>query len=291
MTAPAIRPMTLADIDPASVALVDSGFGDRRTWFEFAVTHPACRPVVAELGGEIVGTGVGTANGAAGWIATIWVAPAHRGAGLGRALTEVVIGDLGATGCRTFILVATEQGQRLYEHMGFTVHTNYRILEAPNAVMEAPFTPGAPAPPPPGEADPAIRPFADGDLGPILAMDRQATGEDRSHAIRLFASPETTTVLEVAGELRGFVVRASWGGGATIAPDASDALRILAARRRAGSASGRVRVGLLEENRAGIELLVGQGYRHAWAAPRLIRGAALDWRPAWIWGQLNLALG
>jgi len=42
-------------------------------------------------------------------------------------------------------------------------------------------------------------------------------------------------VLSVDGEVRGFVIRAPWGGGATVAPDPMDAMRILRARRRASA--------------------------------------------------------
>jgi predicted N-acetyltransferase YhbS len=102
-----IRPMLPDDVAAATKAILRASWGDRRTRFEFATTQPTCRPVVAEVGDSLVGTGVGTANGAAGWVGTIWVDPDHRGAGLGRALTQAVIGGLEAAGCRTFILVAS----------------------------------------------------------------------------------------------------------------------------------------------------------------------------------------
>ena len=74
-----IRPMTQADVGPASAAILRADWGDRRSWFEFAMTQTACRPIVAEVDGALAGTGVGTANGAVGWVGTIWVDPAHRG--------------------------------------------------------------------------------------------------------------------------------------------------------------------------------------------------------------------
>jgi ribosomal protein S18 acetylase RimI-like enzyme len=274
-----IRPMLPADVAVATEAILRSDWGDRRTWFEFATTQRACRPVVAEVDGALVGTGVGTANGSVGWVGTIWVDPAQRGAGLGRALTQAVIDGLEAGGCRTLVLVATEEGLPLYERMGFELQTRYRILEAPG------LDPADVAP------DPGVRPFAWAVLDAICALDLGATGEDRSHAIRRFASPDTTKVLDVDGEVRGFVIRAPWGGGATVAPDAGDALRILDARRRASGAGGRVRVGLVEDNTAGLAALEAAGLTPIWSAPRLIRGEPLAWRPDWIWGQFNHAMG
>jgi GNAT superfamily N-acetyltransferase len=274
-----IRPMLPADVAGATDAILRADWGDRRTWFEFATTQPACRPVVAEVDGRLAGTGVGTANGPVGWVGTIWVDPAVRGAGLGRALTQAVIDDLETAGCRTLLLVATEQGLPLYERMGFERQTRYRILEAPG------LDPAATA------ADPAIRAFEASDLDAILALDLAATGEDRGHAIRRFAAADTTKVLEVDGEVRGFVIRAPWGGGATVARVAGEALRILDARRRASGPGGRVRVGVVEENAPGLAALEASGLAPIWSAPRLIRGEPLDWHPEWIWGQFNHAMG
>jgi GNAT superfamily N-acetyltransferase len=271
--------MLPADVAAASEAILRDHWGDRRSWFEFATTQPECRPVVAELDGALVGTGVGTANGSVGWVGTIWVDPARRGAGLGRALTQAVIDDLDAAACRTLVLVATAEGLPLYERMGFELQTRYRILEAPG------LDPAAAAP------DPEVRPFALADLDAICALDLAATGEDRGHAIRRFASPGTAKVLDVDGAIRGFVIRAPWGGGATVAGDPGDAMRLLDARRRASGAGGRVRVGLVEANAAGLAALEAAALTPIWSAPRLVRGEPLDWHPDWIWGQFNHAMG
>ncbi|MBI2762260.1 MAG: GNAT family N-acetyltransferase [Chloroflexi bacterium] len=285
MRTPTIRPMLPSDVLAATRALVDDNWGDRHGWFEFATSHAACRAFVAEAEGDIVGTAVGTANGPAGWIGTIWVDPDHRRAGLGRALTGAVIDALDTAGCRTLVLVATEQGLPLYEGMGFVQQARYEILEAAGLDDTAP-------------ADDDVRPFAPADLPSMLALDREATGEDRAHAIRRFAAPDSTRVLRVAGMVRAFVIRAPWGGGATIAPEHASARRILDARRRASGPHGRVRVGIVtmtgsdgrvrDTDRKRIAAL---GLRPVWSAPRLVRGEPLAWRPDWIWGQFNHAMG
>jgi hypothetical protein len=93
------------------------------------------------------------------------------------------------------------------------------------------------------------------------------------------------------GDLEGYVLRAPWGGGATIARTSDAALRILTARRRAAGPEGRIRVGLLDENTEGLERLTEVGLRLTWSAPRMLRGEPLVWRPEWIWGQFNHAMG
>jgi GNAT superfamily N-acetyltransferase len=277
--------MRPADVEPAVTAILANDWGDRRLWFEFALRSPACRAFVAvDDAGAIAGTGVATLNGPVGWIGTIWVAPGHRRRGLGRALTQATIDVAEAGGCRTLLLVATTRGRALYEGMGFEVATWYRTMEAPTSSPEG-------STPSPTTADARLRPFRPTDLDAIVALDRTATGEDRRDVIEDLVDPRGTRVLDGDDGLAGFVIRAPWGGGATIAPRIDDALAIIAARRLASSSGRPARCGILVENEAGAEALEATGWSEAWRAPRLIRGEPLDWRPERIWGQFNYAMG
>lgn len=273
--------MLPADVDAATELILSNDWGVRREWLRFAASQPACVPLVAEADGAIVATGVGTANGPVGWIGTIFIAPDRRGQGLGRALTQAIIDRLESGGCRTLVLIATTEGRRLYGRMGFDVQTRYRILEAdglPQGTVSANPSP--------------VRPFRSGDLEALIGLDREATGEDRSHVIRSLASVETARVISGPdGDIDGFVIRAPWGGGATVGRSSDAALELVAARRLSAGLEGRVRVGLLEANRAGLKRLRDAGFRAQWAAPRMIRGAPLTWRPDWLWGQFNHAMG
>ncbi len=276
--------MTAADVEPAADAVARADWGDRRLFFAFAADHPECRPFVAETDGSIVGTGIGTINGAVGWVGTIWVHETHRGRGVGGALTGAVIDALETAGCATLLLVATEMGRPMYERLGFDVVSSYRIVEAAG----------------PGDSEPSnleeparsVRPYAEEDLPAMTELDRSATGEDRAHLLAAFATPTSTRcAVRPDGLVAGFLVRAAWGGGATVAPDPSTAIVLLDDRRRRTPAGGRVRAGLLEENREGLDRLAARGWTEAWSAPRMARGAALDWHPEAIWGQFNHALG
>ena len=274
--------MRPADLDPAVAAILADEWGDRRAWFTFAISSPDCHAVVAEDGdGAIVGTGVTTINGPVGWIGTIWVAPAHRRHGLGRALTEATIDAADAASCRTLVLVATDRGRPLYEGLGFEVQTWYRTMEAPGLEAQSP------GPPDVGW----IRAFRAEDLEAIAALDRRATGEDRRGIMTDLAAPDGTRVIDRADGVGGFVIRAPWGGGATVAPRVEDALAMLHARRIASGPGKRLRCGILAENAAGAEALEADGWTEAWRAPRLIRGEPLDWHPEHIWGQFNHAMG
>jgi GNAT superfamily N-acetyltransferase len=281
MPTPRLRPMRPSDVEPAAAAILADEWGDRRPWFSFALGSPACHVVVADDGdGGVVGTGVATVNGPVGWIGTIWVAPAHRGRGLGGALTQWTIDAAESLGCRTLVLVATDRGRPLYERMGFEVQTWYRTMEVPGLPAEGSRS-----------VDPRIRMYEPADLDTIVALDRRATGEDRRDVITALASTDGTRILDGGAAPEGYVIRAPWGGGATVAPSVSDALAILQARRLASGPEKRVRCGILLENTAGAQALEADGWTEAWRAPRLIRGEPLDWRPEQIWGQFNHAMG
>ena len=273
-----IRVMTPADADPTADAIHRSGWGARHAKMAFVTRHPECRPFVADIAGSIVGSGVTTVSGSVAWIGTIWVDPAWRGHGLGRALTQATIDAAQAAGCRTLVLVATDAGRPLYERLGFEVQAHYRILEAPGLEV--------------GRADPMVRAYRPSDLTDMIALDAHATGEDRGHLLRAFAGPETTRCIDREdGTLGGFVLRPPWGGGATIVPDPDDAMVILHARRAASALDKRVRAGLLDANRDGIERLKAAGWTDAWGAPRMISGEPMDWHPDAIWGQFDHAMG
>ena len=277
MSLPAIRPMTLADVEPIAAAMLREHWGDRRVHLAFLATHPEARPFVADADGDLVGIGVLCVNGSVGWIGTVWVEPGWRRQGVGRAVTQATLDAADEAGCRTLVLVATREGRPLYERLGFEVQTAYRILEAPG-IEDA--------------MGHRVRPFAPDDLVAMEALDLAATGEDRAHLLRAFAAPETARVIEAAdGAIAGFAVRPPWGGGATIVPMIDDAVAMLDARRAAAGPGNRVRAGLLEENEAGLERLLSRGWTEAWSAPRLVRGDPLDWDPTAIWGQFNFAIG
>jgi len=272
--------MTPGDAGPAAAAVVAGGWGDRGSFFEFVARAQGCRPFVAEDRGTIVGTGVATINGPVGWVGTIFVSPEHRGHGLGMALTQAVAQALEAAGCRSLVLVATQQGRPMYERIGFAVQTAYRTVESPGLEDEA-------------ATDPRVRSYGtSADLEAMADLDRRATGEDRRHLLEAFATPDSARCLvRDDGSLGGFVVRAPWGGGATIAPDPDDAMAILDWRRRVAGPDRRVRAGVLAENVDGLRRLLELGWSEVWSAPRLIRGDPLAWQPTALWGQFNHALG
>ena len=275
-----IRPMTIRDAEPAADLLRLEGFGERHDFFVWALDRPTISVFVAEDEAGIIGTGVASAHGNAGWVGVIFVAQARRGAGLGRRITRTVIDELEARGCRTQILIASPLGRPIYEREGFTVLDR-----------QVRFTIDG-LPPDDRPLDPRIRPFAPEDLADVLALDRHVTGEDRGEPMRSVLSPETTYVaIDPAGAVTAYLARAPWRGGALIAFDPADALRLLELRRRSTGISGQAGAGVLAGNVVGRERLRAAGWLEELGGVRMIRGEPIDWHPNAIWGQLNGALG
>src|SRR5689334_15426589 len=96
-----IRPMRHADVARAADVIRRNDFGEREQFFAWAVDQPTIRGFVAVADdGAIVGTGVASAHGHAGWVGVIFVAPDRRGSGLGSRITRAVLDALERFGCR-----------------------------------------------------------------------------------------------------------------------------------------------------------------------------------------------
>lgn len=286
----AIRPMRLDDVEPAAEVMINGGWGDRRQFLTFCVEQSRFVPLVAEVDGRIVGTGVATVNGPVGWVGMIFVDEGLRGRGIGTTLTQAVIDELDRAGCVSLALLASPFGRPIYERLGFHAELDYRLLAVSGlGEKRARAAAGDPA----GEPAAArLRPYAPADLPAILAIDAAATGEDRAHLLRACANPTTGIVaLGPDGGVVGFEVQAPWGTHPIVAPELVDGIRLLEDRRTRTAAGADVRTALPDANRAGFTTLQNLGWRHERELVRMVRGTPIRWQPSAIWGQFNFAIG
>jgi len=276
-----IRDMTEADADAAVALARAQGWRDRRRFYDFVFRTPSCQPVAGISGGRLIATGLATASGAVGWLGAIAVESDFRRRGVGRAVTENLCRRLRAAGCKTLSLEATEAGRPMYERMGFRFVTAYHQLQAEHL-------PDPPAPP----EGATVRRLEPADLPAVLGLDRLATAEDRSVPLTVLAGMEAGGwVLEREGAVRGFVFPAERAYGPIVAPRFEDGIFLLDLHRHLVPASGHVRAGVPNENTAGWQVLTARGWVETWQAPRYLLGPDVRWRPEWIWGQLNSAMG
>jgi GNAT superfamily N-acetyltransferase len=289
-----IRDLTAADIQAAVDLGTAQGWRNRQLFYEFVLRTPTCRPLVGCVEGRVIATGLATANRPVGWLGAIIVAADYRGRGFGRAITEELCRLLGAAGCITLSLEATDYGRPMYERMGFRPATHYHQLQADH-LDEAPVVPdGA-----------RVRRIAEIDLPAVLELDRLATAEDRSAALRVLAAGLVSGdrddtprpgggggwILERGGVVSGYLFPAERAYGPIVAPLFADGLYLLDLHRFVVPAGAHVRAGIPDEHPAAWRELVGRGWQETWRAPRLLLGPDVPWRPECIWGQINSAMG
>jgi hypothetical protein len=169
-------------------------------------------------------------------------------------------------------LLATEAGRPVYERLGFVAGQRYGAFAWPPAGLE----PGA-----------AVVPMQLGHLPAVCALDRDATGEDRSRFIESLAAGGWVAARDA--DVVGFHLACPWGGGPTIARDAASGLalfRLAASRRRRLSRT----VGLPESNTAAGALLAGLGITAERFVTRMWLGTPPRWCPDMIFGVFNFGV-
>lgn len=158
MTAPdyALRPATPADV-PAIVGLIRELADFEKLSHLVVVTpesllpqlfgpHPAAEALVADQAGTVVGfalffTNFSTFLGKPGlYLEDLYVQPAHRGAGLGKALLQHLAALAVARECGRFewsVLDWNRNAIAFYEKMGATVMPDWRICRLTGPALQA----------------------------------------------------------------------------------------------------------------------------------------------------------
>jgi GNAT superfamily N-acetyltransferase len=276
---PAIRPARQEELSGLGSLYARAGFSARLAGVVgFARARLGGEVFVADLDGELVGVAAGAHFGRSGWVGGVAVTPERRRAGLGGALTEAVVAHLRDRRAGTVQLLATELGQPVYERLGFAAETEYRTLTGPPAPAGGTGTPTA-----------GVRAGRPGDRAAVLALDRQATGEDRGRLLGTLW-PAGGMVAGGAGAPRGFHLASPWrSGGATIAADPEAGLALLEAVRRGGAEE--LSVSVPDGNRAALLAVEAAGFRERSVTTRMRLGPPLPWRPEAVFGAHNLFWG
>jgi ribosomal protein S18 acetylase RimI-like enzyme len=285
------RPDDLARLGPLYER---AGFGARLAGVVgFARARLEGEVVVAEAGGDLAGVAAGALFGGTGWVGGVAVAPDHRRAGLGAALTQSIIEFLEARAATTVLLHATALGRPVYERLGFVPEVGYLTLTGPALPRTGPrplgpAALGETADPDHGGPAPPVRPGQAGDLEAVLALDRAATGEDRR---RLLAALWPAGGLVAGGaDPLGFHLASPWrSGGATVAADPQAGLALLEAARRVDG--DEVSMSVPATNTRAVQALEAAGFRERYRTVRMRRGPRVPWHPTAVFAAHNLFWG
>ncbi|MFJ3056319.1 GNAT family N-acetyltransferase [Herbaspirillum sp. NPDC087042] len=146
------------------------------------------------------------------------VSDALQGRGLGRAMMQTLLADAGT---RSVILNATAAGRPLYEKLGFQVTDTLSQHQSASAHAPRPVLP----------LGGRIRPLRDDEIPSLLALDRHASGMDRSALLLALLRFAEVAVLEQDGRVKGVAMLREFGRGRVIGPviaaDPEDAKRLI----------------------------------------------------------------
>lgn len=186
---------------------------------DWAFAFDLGRGVAVEANGELVGTALwwpyGPDYASAGMI--IVTAKAQR-QGIGSRLMAALLAD--AAG-RTIILNSTREGEALYTRLGFAP---YDVVNQHQAVQA-----NAPAP----DMSVPLRTATSDDRAAVLAIDKAASGMDRTALLDAISAIADMLVVVRDGRVLGYGCARRWGRGFVIGPvvagDVADARALIAA--------------------------------------------------------------
>ncbi len=191
------RDMTEADLEDGLRLSSASGWNQTIEDWRLLLSLGSGLFRVAVEDGRVVASGGAVRYGdALAWICMILVEPEERGHGLGTRIFDEVLertrtlvhsGQVHAVG-----LDATPAGRGIYHARGFG--------DGPG-IVRMKVEPGEPV-----VAPPSVQPFAEVDVGPALAADRDVFGADRGVLLRrvLDAAPDLAWVARSAGGVAGY---------------------------------------------------------------------------------------
>ena len=211
-------------------------------------------------------------------LGTVIVSPEVQRAGIGRRLLAAIVA---AAGTRAIRLNATAEGLRLYESLGFVAAGGIRQHQGVPAAGLAPT-----------EAE--IRPLAEADRPAVLALDRRASGGDRTAMLQALAALSTGLVAVQDGRLVGYALCRDFGRGRLVGPVVADseATALALVSRHVAEASGFLRVDIPDDAETLSAWLAGAGLAGVDRVRAMVRGTPPDAAPdARIFGLASQALG
>lgn len=216
---------------------------------------------------QIVGTGNVIIKDKVGWLANIIVDAPHRGKGLGAQMTKFLIDFLWDQGCKTQILIATEQGEPIYQKYGFEKITDYHCYDS---VVDTDYTPPD-----------AIRPLEASDINRVIKLDQTINGENRIHLISKFYN-NAVGYFSDSDDLLGCYLP-DFGRGCVIAQSPQVGIPLLQMKH---AQKGR-RTMLPIDNQAGIDWFEKMEMKKGAPCSKMILGKKNHWYPAMVYSYAS----
>src|ERR1700730_18484389 len=157
-----ITPIRIEDLEEIR-EFQPEGWGDIVDLFIYNIHCSFCYPIKMSIAGRMVAVGNTILYKDTAWLSQIIVHPAYRNKGLGKALTQELIGQIDQQQYKTILLDATGLGYPVYQKLGFVTiseHLHFSSSEIASAF----------------EKSGSILPVNEGDREAIFQLDELATG-------------------------------------------------------------------------------------------------------------------
>lgn len=229
----------------------------------------------ARLDNRVVGLSSCLPFDSTGWIGGVAVLPEHGRRGLGERLTALAVSTVRDRGALTVLLHATAAARPLYKRMGFVDEADFVELVGPALETQK-------------VSSPAVRAATMDDLDDVLALDRDATGEDRSSLLRALW-PGGARVYDDSGVVGYHLPQIPTAVGAVVTSDPAAGLVLLSTAL--GERDQPTRVPFQSDHREIRDLLGRAGYTEHARTTRMRLGAPVDVRPERLVSAFNLYWG
>jgi GNAT superfamily N-acetyltransferase len=222
--------------------------------------------LVAERGGQVVGSAFADERGPVVGVGPVTVDPAAQDAGVGRALMEAIVArerDRGAPAVRLVQTAYHYRSLALYSKLGFLVREPLSVLQGPPPATRIP---GA-----------SVRDAEDQDIDACGDLCVRVHGHDRSGELRDAIRAGTARVVERGGRVSGYATGFGYGWHA-VAETNEDMIGLL------GSAEAFMGLGILVPSR-NSELLgkcLGHGMRIVQQSTLMTIGLYSEPSGAWL---------
>ncbi|NQV03006.1 MAG: GNAT family N-acetyltransferase [Bacteroidia bacterium] len=225
---------------------------------------PGFEAVVAEVNGAIAGLGHIIFFGSSAWLGNIIVREEFRSQGVGTRITQHLL-SLIRKGDPT-LLVATEQGYKVYSRLGFIPSSTYCFYHGGD--MSKPDSEN-------------IRQATLEDIPLIRTLDKEGTGEIRDWILEKHF-PGTIVHKTSDGQLLTGFYMPNFGEGLIVAKDEEAGLNLLKYKAYHHSEK---QICVPSDNFSARNYLKQHAYKEYLTTPRMFFKKEVSWRPKWIYSR------
>jgi len=262
-----IRKMTQQDVDFGVGLAIAEGWGSTKLDFEELLAFDPKGCFIVENNDMPIGMICTTPYNGFGFISNLIVLEEYRNRKVGTLLMKHALDYLEDKGVRTQLLDGVVKAISLYERFGF--EKRYKSLRLEGNVE-------------PKESD-DVRSMTIADLNTIDRFDTELFGASRKKFIesRLNNFPKLCKVLEIEGELAGYIMGSERNESVRIGPwvmryaskQSDDLLQELASEVDEMT----LQIGVLENNTSALQILKKYRFAQKSFSWRMIRGRSGDW--------------